>query len=405
MSRQMFMIQIVPSLSPVIDGIGDYALQLARQLRARAGVETAFLVCDPAWPGNAGDLEFEAVGLEQRREAPLLDAVAALGARQKANAPILLHFSPYGYQKRGCPAWLVSALEKLNTRTPGRINTAFHELDVESSRVLSSAYWVPGVQRFLMRRLLRISAFAYTNTGLHQSKLQAWGRRPVPLIPNFSNIGELDAPPPAKRREREVVIFGRADQRRWTYTRGADALAAVCEGIAATRIVDVGAPIPEHTCTQVCGVPVVRRGLLPAEEVAATMRSALANFMFYPVPLLTKSGVHALACASGTVSFISSDSKFPPICQGLAEGLDYFVVKNSSALPPLAFLEGLAPAIYQSYRKRASSVAALTIAEHLYGDKAAVPDLFTSSRSTAWSLSAFDSTNPEASVPSSGAVR
>ena len=396
-------IQIVPSLSPVVDGIGDYALQLARQLRAQAGIETAFLVCDPMWPGIIGRGEFEAVALQRRSEAALLSALISLSARQNDD-PILLHFSPYGYEKRGCPVWLVSALEKLNKRTPGRINIAFHELDVESSRMLSSAYWVPGLQRYLMRRLLRMSAFAYTNTGLHQSKLQAWGRRLVQLIPNFSNIGELDTPPSAQRREREIVVFGRADQRRWTYTRGAEALATVCAGIAATRIVDVGAPIPGQTCPQIAGVPVIRRGLLPADEVAAIMRSALASFMFYPVPLLTKSGVHALACASGTVSFICSDKKFPPICPGLTEGLDYFVVSKWDALPSLPFLESLAPAIYESYKKRTSAVAAQRVAEHLDGSTAAA-DWCAFSKGTPWSLSSFDSTNPESSVSSSGSMR
>jgi len=38
-------------LPPEIDGVGDYALSLARQLRLDFGIEMHFIVCDPTWAG------------------------------------------------------------------------------------------------------------------------------------------------------------------------------------------------------------------------------------------------------------------------------------------------------------------------------------------------------------------
>jgi hypothetical protein len=376
------LIQIVPSLWPAIDGIGDYALQLARQLRVLAGIETTFIVCDPSWPQDRWTGEFAAVRLKKRSKKVMLDEIfVLLGNQRKSNSKVLLHFSPYGYQKRGCPMWLLAAMEAVDTKIAGRINTAFHELDVHSSRILSSAYWVPRVQRFLMRRLLQISWSAYTNTGAHRQKLLAWTKKDVSLIPNFSNIGESDEPLSAEPRERSIVIFGRADQRRWTYAKGAKALSVLCAGISATRILDVGASIPEHTCTDISGVPVHRMGVLSADQIATIMRASLASFMYYPVPLLTKSGVHAVACASGTIPFICSDPTAVTICPGLTKGLDYFVIDDSGSLPSLATLEGLAPAIFASYGKRTSKVAAMTIATELFGSVAAAPGLLASAES------------------------
>src|ERR1700710_815786 len=105
------LIQIVPSLWPAVDGIGDYALQLARQLRALSGVETTFVVCDPSWPEELWSGEFKAVGLKKRSEKLLLGEVLRLLTSQaKSSSRLLLHFSPYGYQRRGCPTWLVAAM-------------------------------------------------------------------------------------------------------------------------------------------------------------------------------------------------------------------------------------------------------------------------------------------------------
>ena len=53
---------IIPRLPPVVDGIGDYALCLARLLRDNVGIATRFIVTDPAWIGT-GNVE----GFEVRR--------------------------------------------------------------------------------------------------------------------------------------------------------------------------------------------------------------------------------------------------------------------------------------------------------------------------------------------------
>jgi len=48
----MNIIQIVPRLPPVIDGVGDYALNLARQLPKDFNIQTHFIVGSSTWKGQ-----------------------------------------------------------------------------------------------------------------------------------------------------------------------------------------------------------------------------------------------------------------------------------------------------------------------------------------------------------------
>ena len=42
---------IVPRVPPAIDGVGDYALNLARQLRKDFNIQTHFIIGNPIWSG------------------------------------------------------------------------------------------------------------------------------------------------------------------------------------------------------------------------------------------------------------------------------------------------------------------------------------------------------------------
>src|SRR5467141_2905569 len=103
----MDVIQIVPRLPPATDGVGDYAIRVARQLRAAHQIESHFIVGDPEWqpPMN---LEFEAASIRVRSSAKLIEALQ----RNGSIATALLNYVGYGYAKRGCPVWLVKGLKQ-----------------------------------------------------------------------------------------------------------------------------------------------------------------------------------------------------------------------------------------------------------------------------------------------------
>src|SRR5258708_4405092 len=144
-------IQIVPRLPPSISGVGDYAFLLAGELRRAHGIETTFVVGDPDWK-NAENLkaemlktEFELDGFKvfcvnERRAEELL----RLLSQPETPSTVLLQYVGYGFEKRGCPAWLVNALREWKHGAASEIRalvTMFHELYARRGAVWTSSFW------------------------------------------------------------------------------------------------------------------------------------------------------------------------------------------------------------------------------------------------------------------------
>ena len=86
-------VHVVPHLPPPHEGVGSFAMTLAEALRSRHGIESRFAA--------AAELP--------RDPAALAGALAVLTG--EGEAAVLLHYANYGYQPRGCPAWLVDGLD------------------------------------------------------------------------------------------------------------------------------------------------------------------------------------------------------------------------------------------------------------------------------------------------------
>jgi hypothetical protein len=363
----MNLIQIVPGLLPKFDGIGDYAMQIARRLRERHQITTSFIVGDPEWEG--GPVEgFYATKIASRTSQGLLDAIAECErVIQAESVSLLLHFSPYGYQKRGYPLWLQRALEQWPASRQATLNTVFHELEVHSSRPWSSAFWVSPLQRNLISHISKLGNFRYTNAEFYRHDLEEWGSGRMALIPNFSTVGEPDTIPPFEQRGRDVVVFGRGAQRRANYQRGSDVLASLCRLIGAERIIDIGEPIADHTVSNIEEFPIVRCGVIKVEEVNQWMAKSVASFITYPVPLLPKSSVYAVSCAHGTIPFIFDNQKKEVSCPGLVPGEDYIALSRSASRQTLPPLDVLSATVFNNYQARSSGAAAAKIAHAIFG--------------------------------------
>ncbi|MDX6500275.1 MAG: hypothetical protein QOG23_3535 [Blastocatellia bacterium] len=88
-------VAIVPRLLPVVDGVGDYALRLARGLQNDFGLETQFSVGDPRWSGPDRVEEFAVTRLRERTVGHLPNALPA-----ESRATLLLHYGGYAYAAR-----------------------------------------------------------------------------------------------------------------------------------------------------------------------------------------------------------------------------------------------------------------------------------------------------------------
>jgi len=293
-------VHIVPSLPPPLEGVGTYALRLADALRARSGINSAFLVASPVWTPDPKDPE-NIPEMAGRRALPLaaptpealrsaLAALAEPGERPLA----LLHYAGYGYHPRGCPDWLIEALEGWN----GRLVTAFHEVWA-SGPPWRSSFWLSPRQQRLAGRLARRSDGLVTSLDTYRRLLlrAAPGREAV-VMPVFSTVGEPEPVPPLQGRSPCLVLFGGPGARSRAYRHLGTTIARACEALALEEIWDLGPPIPEPP-ERIAGRPVRRLGPLPAAVVSRTLLAAVAGFVSYPAPLLAKSTIFAAYCSHG----------------------------------------------------------------------------------------------------------
>jgi hypothetical protein len=307
----MKVLQIVPNLPPAIDGVGSYAAALGQAL-AGLDVSSRFLVGDRDWPGTAklrcGERLPGAVGLAipaDLESAVIGEHSAAALADQLPADPagiVLVHYVNYGYERRGCPTWLVRGVVRWRAGAPERrLVTCFHEV-YAGGPPWRSSFWASPIQRRLAACLLRASDGAATSLALYGRMLARWRpRRQVMVTPVFSTVGEpTGVPLPGERKPRTMVVFGGASNRRRAYGDLREALAAACRGLGITEIVDVGPPVaalPMH----IDGVPVRALGTLPEREVSGVLLRSFAGFLGYPAPFLAKSTVFAAYCAHGLV--------------------------------------------------------------------------------------------------------
>lgn len=354
----MLLIQIVPSIAPKVDGIGDHGLELARRLREEHGIQSAFLVCDLSWEG--GPIEgFPALRLNDRTEETFERAIAELQHRVQDVGPpeVLLHFSPYGYEKRGCPFWLVRLLERWNARNPDRLHIGFHELENHNRNPLSSTFWLSGVQRALVTRVCKLGRYKYSNTEPHRHKLEMRGSGRIFWAPSFSTLGEASTYPGWDQRNPRIVVFGRGVQRKEAYGRGGEALRFLCNALQIRTIVDIGERINIDS-KAFPGMTIETTGRLPPAAVVDLMIHSLGSFISYPVPLLTKSSIYAVSCAYGAVPFVHDPLSVDFSCTGIMPNRDYVPLQRHDSIFPNIALEEISRTAFANYKRRNSKFAA-----------------------------------------------
>jgi hypothetical protein len=321
-------IQIVPYLPPSISGVGDYAFLLAGELRRAHDIHTSFVVANPDWNGPSELEGFPIFKVASRTSSSLAQALqkASLSpvSSPLSNQPVLLHYVGYGYQKRGCPFWLVRAMETGGSPAPARLTTMFHEL-YATGPVWRSSFWTSPLQRHLVARLANVSNSCLTNMkrfAQFLSRAATAHRNRVRTIPVFSNVGEMSEPASHPSKKRQLVVFGSATARAEIYSRHLLNLNRLCEKIEAERVVDIGQSFDGHAALR---VPVLEMGPLCAKDVGKHLSESLVGIVNYPAAFLAKSGILAAYCAHGLCSVLVGEG-----CSedGLGQGQEYLGISR-----------------------------------------------------------------------------
>ena len=206
----MKVIQIVPRLPPAVDGVGDYALSLARDLRAHHNIQTEFLVCDPHWSGPERVSDFCIYKLQRQDAKSFKDCFEYILDLKKPQVLILQYVS-YGYDKHGGPVWLVDALTAAKETNPRlALITMFHEVAASSWKPWTRTFWNQLRQLKIAREIFKLSQMTLTSSDFQKRKIERMSpvQKNIICLPVPSNVGEADCPPSWGGRENAAVIFG-----------------------------------------------------------------------------------------------------------------------------------------------------------------------------------------------------
>jgi hypothetical protein len=352
----MDIIQIVPRLPPATDGVGDYALRVATQLRAAHQIESHFVVGDPTWHSDR-TLKFDAATLRHRSGTDLIAALRAKGSIRK----ILLNYVGYGYARRGYPRWLVKGLKDwLRSKHENSLNTVFHEL-YAFGPPWTSSFWISPLQKRSAKVLALLSRKLITPMERYAQILKSFGvHSQIIKIPVFSNVGEVSSPKPLRERKPQMVVFGNRLRRAEIYSSYRLQLIEACRGLGLEAIVDVGSPLPNSPDLP---VGLIEKGVQGTEEITALLSDSRAGFLTYFDGYLAKSGVFAAYCAHGVLPILPSRNSSE--LDAIHHGAEYLLVDQIPATDTDINTQQIANNAHRWYQEHSIAETASKMAETL----------------------------------------
>ena len=361
----MMIIQIVPRLFPAIDGLGDYALNLARQLHKDFKIATHFIVGDPTWSGST---QLQGFSVSQvTAQCPNNIQSLLLSDRTSAVNTVLLHYVGYGYAKRGCPLWLVNGLQRWRSEAKNRrLVTMFHEL-YAFGPPWTSSFWLSPTQRNLAARLAKMSDRCLTNLQRYAEILDKFSQgkhAEIPALPVFSNIGESKQVLPLANRHRRLVVFGGRRNRLQVYQRSWTELSYTCRMLEIEEIWDIG-PSIDLTLPTIDSVSILTKGECSHTDISSVLSNSLAGFFSYYDPdRLAKSTIFAAYCAHGMLPISPCFSSLP--VDGIEPGKQYWIPRDQpTELNPFKGLQAIADNAYAWYQSHNLSLQAKIFSAYL----------------------------------------
>jgi len=353
-------LQIVPKVPGGLDGVGDYALTIARKLRDEFGCNTIFATFRAVTPEKTDG--FEVIQLDNLLTGPR-------GTYDR----VLLLYVNYGFQKRGVPFRLLSILRSLRNQPHGRLVTIFHEL-YASGPPWTSAFWLRPIQMDLGRQVGRLSDACIVSSDNFRREL----RRNVPhaeiaLHPIPSGLGEppLSADQIARRDPHRWAIFGGTDLAERSLRSFRKIMPRIPDSIAPRALFVLGGEENSATRSLLADFAIEtdyrpRIAAADASEILETCSFAFLDYFHRPdieTGIILKSSAFASACAHAVITVLPHRGSAIVIDGDRFPG-PFFVEPARAEVPGAEARANIASDIYNWYQRHVSSQLLLrTIAD------------------------------------------
>jgi hypothetical protein len=349
-------LQIVPHSPGTFDGVGDYALNLARALSANHGITTTFLVADKTALRSS---EGYAVLFG-------LNGGLVTELTQK-HEHVILHYVNYGYQARGVPFALRTFGQQLRRQLRGRWVTTFHEL-YASGPPWKSEFWLRPFQVKIAHDLIDLSDACIVSNETIEKEIRAYNpRKQLHLAPVISNFGE-----PA------LADFRAASPKRWAICGGTTLVnqsllsferihslipAAFFPGhldVIGGRDTNSTRDIVERLVRTIPGFSCHYHPEVTADEASLLLRQACFGWLDYfgktemSPGMILKSTAFAAFCAHAVIPVLSHQEEFLEVEQDPFPG-PWYLSSRSAPFPVLDGLNELREKIYSWYWTHAAS--------------------------------------------------
>ncbi len=348
------LLQIVPHVPGNFDGVGDYALNLARHLASDHAVQTTFAVPEGRAAGAVAGFAIAAFGPHKTDLASLADGQDAT----------VLHYVNYGYQARGIPLWLPRLVAALRSALPGKFVTVFHEL-YATGPFWGSAFWLTPLQKRIAAKVAWNSDSCLVSSEPSAGQLrQLFDRAAIGVQPVPSSFGEpvLSISQFQTRSPHRWAICGGSVLLERSLRSFATILSSLPLAFRPRELLLLGGrsnPTLAGFAASLGGVRVTYLPEVSVEHASELLITCSFGWLDYfthggvPLPVILKSSSFASFCAHGVIPVFPQGGTKITISEDTLPG-PYFVEGVNAALPSPAESAHVAREIYEWYHRRAA---------------------------------------------------
>lgn len=220
---------------------------------------------------------------------------------------VILQYSGYGFANKGAPFWLLKEIISLKKKVK-KIIVIFHELYAVSYYPWKSAFWMQCFQKFIFKKLLKISDYAVITTKHNFNKYSiSNNNKKIIYLPIISSVGEMIEF--KHKKENLIVVFGLSNTRTNTYKKFGINL-FIWAKINKFKIIDVGPKITDLDILDSLKKNNVQRlGLLKTKRINYLFKKAKYGLLDYNLKFVDKSSVLNTYGAYGVIPIINDNKR------------------------------------------------------------------------------------------------